>query len=220
MSRYRWTEWIGSPEIVSFLWQAKEQLRIAWERDKKYKRYPMNTSYLLGHLRGKLWRNASGKRPVKQQRKRFLVARTPRTLSELVPERYVRSIWEDQHSGNFDDAIRIAAQLGPDSGDRPWKVFRGILKAMEDAYYVAFFGHDILPMPKVSLLHRGLKKLAIEAGLEDQTREGFAEFFDDLCPCGLKNHREAVRKMESRSERYRAASNHESKNKRGKKRRK
>lgn len=209
MSRQRWAEWIESPEIVNLLLGAKEQLRITWERDKKYKRYPLDTAYYLAHLRGELSRHVSGKRPAKQRRKRLLVARPPRTLSELVPERSVRNIWEDQHSGSFDDAVRIAGQLGYKGGDRPWKVFRGILNAMEAAYHVVFYGPEILSMPKVSILHRGLKQVAIEAGLKDQTREGFAEFLDDLCPCGLKSHREAVRKMESRSERFRRELNTE-----------
>lgn len=211
MSRQRWAEWIESPDIVSLLSQAKEQLRIAWELDKKYKTYPMNTSYLFAHLRGELARNASGKLPVKQRRKHRLVWRTPKTLSELVPEPLVRSIWEDHHSGSFDDAVRVAGQLGYTGGDRPWKVFREILNAMEVAYYVVFYGPEILSMPKVSILHRELKQVAIEADLKDQKREGFAEFLDDLCPCGLKNHREAVRKMESRSKRYLKVPNAESK---------
>lgn len=202
MSQHRWAAWIDSPEVVSFLRQAKEPLKTAWARDKEHKRYPMNTYYLLAHLRGELRPDASRKHLVKQRRKHLLVGRPVRTLSELVPEHLVRSIWEDQHSGSFDDAIRVAAQLGLDSGDRPWKVFRGILTAMEDAYHVVFFDLDILPKPKVSLLHRGLKELATEAGLSDQTRTGFAEFLDDLCPCGLRNHREAVRKLESRARRF------------------
>lgn len=91
-----------------------------------------------------------------------------------------------------------------DNQDRPWKVFQGIIRAIEAAYWIEFFGDDIRPMPKVSFLHRGLKQLAIEAGLRDQTRGGFAEFLDDLCPCGLRNHREAVRKLESRAKRFAA----------------
>lgn len=218
MSRQRWAEWIESPDIVSLLSQVKEQLQIAWELDKKYKTYPMNTSYLFAQLHGELSRNASGKLPVNQRRKRLLIARTPRTLFELVPEPLVRSIWEDHHSGSFDDAVRVAGQLGFTGGDRPWKVFREILNAMEVAYYVVFYGPELLSMPKVSILHRELKQVAIEAGLKGQTREGFAEFLDDLCPCGLKSHKEAVRKMESRSERYRRDLNAKSKKELGKKR--
>ncbi|MGC1620482.1 MAG: hypothetical protein WA765_18475 [Candidatus Acidiferrum sp.] len=218
MSRHRWVGWIQSREVEELLWKTKEPLKDAWERDRKDKSYPMDTSYLLAYLRGELSRHASGKHPVKQRRKRLLIARTPRTLSELVPERFVRSIWEDQHSGSFDDAIRVAAQMSPNNQDRPWKMFQGILRAMEAAYTVSFFGPEILSMPRVSILHRDLKQVAIAAGLEGQTRVGFAEFLDDLCPCGLKSHREAVRKMESRSERYRRTPNAESKKELGKKR--
>jgi hypothetical protein len=70
-------------------------------------------------------------------------------------------------------------------------------------YLVDYMGLEILQHPKVNILHKGLNEVAKTAGLGDQTERGFAEFLDDLCPCGLKKHREAVRKMSSRSIRMR-----------------
>ncbi len=74
------------------------------------------------------------------------------------------------------------------------------MRAMEQAYMVSFFGPEIMPMPKVSILHKDLKRIAVSVDLESQTQ--YAEFLDDLCLCGLKNHREALRKMESRDARF------------------
>jgi len=122
-------------------------------------------------------------------------------LADLAPERIVQRIWEDQHSGSFKDAVRLAAQLNSDNQEKPWKAFQGILHAMEGAYFVSFFGPEILPKPKINILHRGLKRFATAVGLESATQ--YAEFFDDLCPCGLKNHREAVRKMNERGKKRR-----------------
>jgi len=140
-----------------------------------------------------------------------------KTLADLAPERLVRRIWEDNHSGTLEDAVRAAGQMNFDNQEKPWKVFQGIMQAMEGAYWVSFFGPEILPKPKVSILHKGLNRIAMAVRLE---RTQYPDFFDDLCPCGLKNHREALRKIESRSERYRRTTKTESKKELGKKRRK
>jgi hypothetical protein len=83
------------------------------------------------------------------------------------------------------------------------KVFKAIIRAIETAYVIDYVSWQLLPRPKVNILHRGLNEIAKAAGIQDQTETGFAEFLDDLCPCGLKNHREAVRKLASRSTRMR-----------------
>ncbi len=74
---------------------------------------------------------------------------------------------------------------------------------MEITYLVRFFGVELMPKPKVNILHRGLDQIAKAAGLEGQTEEGFAEFLDDLCPCGITRHKEAIRKLSSRSSQIR-----------------
>jgi hypothetical protein len=65
---------------------------------------------------------------------------------------------------------------------------------------IEYWGWEILRRPKVNILHRGLGEIAKAAGLGEQTNKGFAEFLDDLCPCGLQRHDEAVRKLKSRLE--------------------
>lgn len=159
----------------------------------------MSTSYALAEVRQGL----STKPPSKSGPFRMPVPKKPKSLAELVPEKLVKAVWEDHHSGAFEDAIGKAIPENFDEQTKSWKVFQGILRAMERAYGVSVFGIDVLPKPKVSILHKGLRQIARLAGLGAQTDEGFAEFLDDLCPCGLKNHEEAVRKLSSRSRRNR-----------------
>ena len=114
-----------------------------------------------------------------------------------VPENVVKNVYEEYHAGTFRDAIRLAAEF--QDGKKSWKTFQGIIRAIEMAYLALYFDVEILPKPKVNILHRGLDQIAKAAGLEDLTEEGFAEFLDDVCPCGIKHHKEAVRKLSSRS---------------------
>jgi hypothetical protein len=213
MGKHRWVGWIESREVEESLWKAKEPLRTAWERDQKKTTYPMDTSYELAGLQERISPEPTTVRRVTRMPK----PRVRKTIAQLAPEKLVKNIWENQHSGRFEDTVRSAGQMNYDNQEKPWKAFQGIIHAMESTYWVSFFGPEIMSMPKVNILHRRLKQIAIVAGLEGQTQ--YAEFLDDLCPCALKNHREAVRKMESRSERCRRAPNAESK-KAGKKRRK
>lgn len=118
---------------------------------------------------------------------------------ELVPESLVKSVWEDQHAGRFEWAIRQASGADLDDPHQCWKVFQKILRAIEAAYYVERWGLELLPRPKINFLHRELLEIANAAGLSDLNERGLAEFLDDLCPCGLKSHREAFRKAMSRS---------------------
>jgi len=211
MNQHRWVEWIESGDVAQFLLgEARKWLKTAWESDRKGG-YPLSTSHVLAQIRNVV----SPTRPPRPRVTRMPKPKPRQTLADLAPERLVRRIWEDNHSGTLNDAIRAAGQMDFDNQEKPWRAFQGIMQAMEGAYWVSFFGPEILPKPKVSILHRGLKQIAIAVGLESAIQ--YAEFFDDLCPCGLKNHREAVRKMESRSGRYRQAPNAESKKELGKK---
>jgi hypothetical protein len=114
-------------------------------------------------------------------------------------------MWSDNHSGAFEDAIRESI---PDNWEdselrKSRKAFKGILHAVEGAYAVSVYGVEVLPKPKASILHRGLRKIAEAAGLGEQTNVGIAEFFDDLCPCGIRNHKQALQKLSDRSGRNR-----------------
>lgn len=191
MSEHRWEEWIESEGVKKLLWKWREQLKIAWGWDREHPAsHPINTSYALAEMRESLSRRT-------RKQKISIRTREPRSLAELFPEKLVEIIWEEHHSGSLTDAIRRAARVEEEK--KSWKALQGIIRAMEIAFLVSYIGIEMLPRPKVSILHRGLDQIAKAVGLKDQTEEGFAEFLDDICPCGIKNHKGAVRKLGSRS---------------------
>jgi hypothetical protein len=110
----------------------------------------------------------------------------------------VRTIWEEYHSGSFKSAIEKAAGFGGVTNEVSSRIFSQILRAMEIAYNVSRFGTELLPKPKISILHRGLKQMAETVGIPYRDDEAFVDFLDDVCPCGLKRHKEAVRKLRGR----------------------
>ena len=199
MGRHAWAGWVESAEVRKLLWQSAERLEVAWKRDQKYpKSYPLNTSYVLAEIRQSVTRHM-GARSTK-----FLpLPKTPKSLAELIPEKTVKAIWEENHRGTFEEAIAQAATADYKGSKKSWKIFQGIIRAIESAYLVDYWGLEFMAMPKVNILHKGLDEIAKAAGIGDQTEKGFAEYLDDLCPCGVKKHREAVRKLSSRSTRMR-----------------
>jgi len=154
----------------------------------------MNTALALAKIQDAL-KNRS-KRSVARP---IPAPQTPRRLAELISEKLVKAIWEDNHSSRFEDAIMRAAPKSFEDLHKSWKVFQQIIRATEAAYRVNYWGMEFLAKPKANILHKGLDEIAKIAGLKDLTEKGFAEFLDDLCPCGLKNHREAIRKLSRRS---------------------
>jgi len=195
MSRHAWAEWVESPEVRNLLWKSKGSLKLAWESDKKDpKSYPLDTLAALAQIQALV----EDPRWPRFLRGRLPKPKIPRSLAELVSEKDVKAIWEESHSGSYEDALARAAGTNHEEVDESCKVFKGILRAMEAAYLVGHFGMELLPKPKVSILHRRLDEIAKAAGIGDQTQKGFAEFLDDLCPCGLKSHGEALRKLSSR----------------------
>jgi hypothetical protein len=196
-----WENYLESDEVRNLLWAAKELLGNAWKADLKLpKSYPFSTSYALGQIREKL----RGKKGKPTRFRFFPQTKRVKRLSDLLPGKTVRAIWEEYHAEDFDEVLRKAASIGSRtvSAKEGWKAFKAIERAMETTYLVTCYGDDFLSKPKNSILHRGLDKIARLAGLH-QTTVGFAEFLDDICPCGLKNHSEALRKMESRTPRMR-----------------
>lgn len=199
MGRHAWAGWIESSELRNFLWISRERLKQAWEWDQKDpKDYPINTSLALAEIQASV-KNCLRARPAKPRRRLPSPPQPPRRLAELVSERLTKTIWEENNSGRFKDAIARATPKNYEEFEQSWKVFQGIIRAMEAAYRVTYWGMESLPKPKVKILHRGLNEIAKAAGIGDQNEVGFAEFLDDLCPCGLKSHREAVRKASKRS---------------------
>lgn len=197
MDKEIWKHWVKSREIQESLPIAQDMLKVAWRYDQMHpKSYPLNTVYALAQIVAGL----STERPPKRRRTRLLVAKAPKTLAELIPEASVRHAWEDQHSGTFDDAVRVAGSFDTSEKERD-KTLKGILNAMETAFWVSRYGYDILSRPKINILHKGLKRIAKVAGLE---KNHHAAFFNYMCPCGLGDHKEAVRKLEGRVRRFAA----------------
>lgn len=159
----------------------------------------MDTSWALAEIEQAVAKNDLDKH-IKTSLRKLL---NPRTLAELVPEERISAVWEEYNSGTFRDAITLAAQIDYKNIKKSWKLFKTITRAMEATYLAGFLGHEFLSKPKVNILHTGLDQIAKVAGLGGQTQAGFAEFLDDLCPCGLKSHKGAVRKLSKRSVRFR-----------------
>ena len=196
-SQHRWKKSLA-PEHVEILEEAAQALKQAWEWDKDHsKRYPVNTDHALWEtklqLRGKIRKRKTTKLPA---------YRRPKRLHDFVDEDVVRTIYEQQHSESFQDALEQAAD-GFGAGFVAWK---RIVSCLPAAYLVQFGVEEMLPKPKVHLLHRELLRIAGSLELEDLITEGLAEFFDDLCPCGKKHNAEAIRKLGKRVTKSRRAS--------------
>jgi hypothetical protein len=112
-------------------------------------------------------------------------------LMDLFEEKIVRAVFEDQNSGNYKDALRKASA----GGRRGLAVWRKILRSIDQAYLIGIHGPEVAPMPRVKFLHRELLDIARLLKIDDLTREGFAEFFDDMCPCGKNHKADTIRKL-------------------------
>jgi hypothetical protein len=199
MGQHAWAGYLESPKVELLLWKSRARLKLAWEHDQKYPRtYPLNTSFALSEILGSF-----SKRKTTRSTRRLPVCSNPKNWAELISERIVKNIWEENHNGSYENALTQAVPTGYKDLDKSWKVFQGIIKAIEATYLVEYGALEFLAMPKVNILHKRLREIAKAAGIGGQTQKGFAEFLDDLCPCGLNNHREAVRKLFSRSTRMR-----------------
>jgi hypothetical protein len=191
-----WEELLCSSETAQLLWEAKKLLKTSWAYDcRDPKHYPINTSYAFAQIKQTLT-NKPHDRSAKIELRKW---GRPRTLAELIPEISIKAVWEDYNIGSFREAIELAAKV--DNVKQSWKAFQTIIRAMETAYIGRFIGPEVLAKPKVNILHTGLDQIAQAAGLEMQTEKGFSGFLDDICPCGLNNHRGAIRKLLRRSSR-------------------
>lgn len=118
----------------------------------------------------------------------------PKRLSELVDEKTIRTVYEQQNAGTYREALKLAA-----SGDRKASLaWRKILHAVEAAYFINHYGDDAAPKPRVHFLHRELLEIADATDLKELTHQGFAEFLDDVCPCDKNHKTDAIRKLRKR----------------------
>ena len=166
------------------------------------KRYPMNTGHALFQLKGAIGEHLRPQqkedKPKKKLKLSDLLRRVPpKKFSELVDDKTIQVVYEDQNADSYKNALQRASR-----GDR--RTFRKILRAVEFVYDIDRIGVEAAPRPKVHLLHRDLFDIAKLLGLQDLTDEGMQEFLDDLCPCGNPHNPDAVRKLRKRWARSRA----------------
>jgi hypothetical protein len=193
---------LDSPEAGHQLWEAKSSLATTWKYDcESPKLFPINTSFAVAEIVGRLRAKTPGITKTKLAR-----WKTPKTLAGLLPEESVKSVWEDFNIGSFEETIKLASEVRVSNIKESQMAFRTILRAIKTSYEVSYLGVEMLARTKVSILHSGLDRIAKAAGLEGQTKKGFAGFLDDLCPCGLNNHAGAVRQLSRRSTRMRRPS--------------
>ena len=173
-----------------------KDLKWAWKTDKKDpKSYPLNTGSLFFEINKRLAQGSPGGSRIKQPRKNVPpVPPPPSRLSDLVDEKIVKAVFEQQNDGTYNSALKLAAS-GDAKGDSAW---RKILLAVNAAYLINFCGMNFIPKPRVHFLHRELLKIAKRVGINDISHDGIAEFLDDLCPCGKKHESETIRKLRKR----------------------
>jgi hypothetical protein len=191
---HRWKEWLGEGSVRRILEDAAEEIAWAWGIDKKDSRsYPVNTAETLYQIKERIKECLEPRKPIVLRKPhRGIVSSSPSSFSDLIYDRTVKVVYEDQNAGTYQNALQRAA-----SGDG--STFRKILRAIEHAYAVDQIGPHGAPAPKVQFFHRKLLEIVKVAGINDLKDEGILEFLDDLCPCGEVHERDAIRKLRKRS---------------------
>jgi hypothetical protein len=195
MNRQRWKENLDDENLRGVLEDVAAQLEWAWNLDMEHpKSYPVNTSYAFGEVAE--WIRDAQRKDAKEERKRAKIPRlrSPRRFSDLFDDRALRSLYEEQCSGSYLDALKCAASAHKSAH----RVFNNILKLVDAAYVIGHFGDGAQPKPRVQFLHRNLLEIADLVHLDELTHKGFGEFLDDVCPCGKPHRVEAIRKLRKR----------------------
>lgn len=194
-NQHRWKLSV-SDHARRVLEESAQRLKWAWEIDKKDpKSYPLNTDYAFAKIERQLSRDTGEESQIEPQA-RELPPRPapPKRLSDLLGEKTIKAIYEQQNDGSYEVALRLAA-----SGERKGSIaWRKILLAVNAAYLICVYGVEFVPKPRVQFLHRNLLEIADSTELSDLTHEGIVEFLDDLCPCGKRHKPEAIRKLRKR----------------------
>jgi hypothetical protein len=189
---HRWKRSLDA-DHWQLLEKAAKTLEWAWKTDSQDPdSYPINTDYALDEIKGKIdsLRNPSKMRPDRAS----LPPPPPTSLSELIWEGTIKTVYEQQNDGRYEDALKQAAQWG----ENALSTWRRIRRAIDDAYQIDRYGSDVAPKPRIHFLHRNLLEIAKIVGLDDLTDPGMAEFLDDICPCSKTHKRDALRKLRGR----------------------
>jgi hypothetical protein len=195
INQHRWKQFL-SDHVRRVLEKVAERLEWEWKTDMEDpKSYPMNTDYAFAQIKRQITEGSRGRTQIAQQTIELPPSLPPPThLSELVDERTIRAVYEQQNDGTYQDALKLAVS-GDSQGFSAW---RKILHAVSTAYLIDRYGHELAPKPRIQFLHRKLLEIADVAGLKELTHQGIVEFLDDLCPCGKKHKVDAIRKLRQR----------------------
>jgi hypothetical protein len=190
VNQHRWKNSV-SDQIQHHLENAAKELKESWSIDSGDPRlYPFMTQIVLDELRDRIRsRPRSTKLPTVPERQP-----ETGTLMDLFKEKAVKTVYENQNIGSYKDAIRKASV----GGKKGLAVWRKILRSIDQAYLIEIHGPEVAPMPRVRFLHRELLDIMKLLKIDDITREGFAEFFDDMCPCGKIHKADTIRKLGQR----------------------
>jgi hypothetical protein len=122
--------------------------------------------------------------------------RIPRALAELVTEKTIKAVYENQNVGSYEEALKKAAAATKESAS----VWRKILRAIDDAYPIDRLGHEVAPVPRLHFLHRRLLRLAESEMLGGRgwRQNALQDFFNHMCPCGKAHKSDALRKLSGR----------------------
>jgi hypothetical protein len=194
-NRHRWKLSVND-HARNVLEGSAKRLKWAWELDKKDPTsYPLNTDREfaeIGKQLSKLLQDGSQIEP--QARMMPPPPCPPQRLSDLVDEKTIKAVYEQQNDGRYAAALKLAAS-GEGKGASAW---RKIVLAVDATYMINFYGMPFIPRPRVHFLHRKLLNIAERVGLNNISHEGIAEFIDDLCPCGKKHKSGTMRKLRKR----------------------
>jgi hypothetical protein len=166
------------------------ELKESWSIDSGDPRsYPFMSEIVLNELRNQIRNRPRSTKlpPVHEPQPQP----APESLMDLIEEKIVRDVYEDQNIGSYKDALTKASS----GGKRGLAVWRKILRSIHRAYEIGIHGAEVAPKPRVHFLHRELLDLMKLLEIDDITREGFAEFFDDMCPCGKSHRADTIRKL-------------------------
>jgi hypothetical protein len=190
--QHRWKMWLD-PRVVAVLEKTAKRLELSWEWDKQHPRsYPINTDHVLSETKAQLKTPSQTKRG--RQKWLPVPAGPAKSVCDLIDERTVRTLYEQQHAGSYCRALRQASE-GFGRGFQAWKK---IANCLTGAYRIDYWGVEFAPKPKIHFLHRELLEIAELLELDQLTKEGLARFFDDICPCERKHNPEAIRKLGKR----------------------
>lgn len=191
-NQHRWKRSV-SDHMQQHLESAAKELRECWSIDSGDPRlYPFMSEIVLNELRDRIRDRPRSTRlpPTPEPQPQI----EPERLTDLIEEKVVKAVYEDQNTGSYKDALSKASA----GGKRGLTVWRKILRSIDRAYEIGIHGAEVVPMPRVHFLHRELREIAKLLKMGDLTSEGFVEFFDDMCPCGKKHNADAVRKLGKR----------------------